>query len=703
MGNRKDAVLSAMSVMYDLVCYIDVAENNIELFKAENIYFDILNQRIGLISKDEFDRMLKSVILAEDLDEFLRNVDRDTLMAVIKCGEIPRVDFRVRINDDIMHYRAEFLDSGDGSDNIILGIRNNEEEYLRHNADIINLREEIELKQLKDSNMSLFTEKRLQLVTALSETFETVYCVDLDDDSYVTYGTDEEFRSKVISRIVNTGHFFEDTKVNIDNVVFEADRERVNEFINRNYLVSELRVKPSVSIDVRIIIGGNPVWYREKAALFRDETGKEYLIIGVINLSDERRAELERKEHLEQIAASRLQLDKKQQELETALSNEEAAGRAKTTFLFNMSHDIRTPMNAIMGFTDLARESIDDEEMLLNCLDKIKESSNHLLKLINEVLDLSQLRMGEVKTNETPEKISALVNHIRTLLGNSVRDKNIRFVTHCENIRDDLVWADRLHLDQALLNIITNSVKYTEPGGRISFTVSQLEDTKPGYANYRFVINDTGIGMSRDFVGHIFESFTRAESVEKSGIEGAGLGMAITKQLIDYMGGKIVVDSEPGCGTTTVVEVSFRKRVNSVGSMIDNDDVLVDISGKRVLVVEDNELNREIIKCILENNHLIVEEAEDGAMAVKMVAGLRSDYYDYILMDIRMPNMNGYEATEAIRAMGDAYMRIPIIAISANAFDEDKVRALESGMNAHLAKPIIMPELLKVLRNFAAE
>lgn len=265
------------------------------------------------------------------------------------------------------------------------------------------------------------------------------------------------------------------------------------------------------------------------------------------------------------------------------------------------------------------------------------------------------------------------------------------------------MWADRLHLDQALLNIITNSVKYTEPGGRISFTVSQLEDTKPGYANYRFVINDTGIGMSRDFVGHIFESFTRAESVEKSGIEGAGLGMAITKQLIDCMGGKIVVDSEPGCGTTTVVEVSFRKRVNSVGSMIDNDDVLVDISGKRVLVVEDNEFNREIIKCILENNHLIVEEAEDGAMAVKMVAGLRSDYYDYILMDIRMPNMNGYEATEAIRAMGDAYMRIPIIAISANAFDEDKVRALESGMNAHLAKPIIMPELLKVLRNFAAE
>lgn len=703
MGSKnKDAVLSVLSVEYDFVCYIDVTDNSIELFKAEGVFYDQIKQKSGLISPKEFDSLFKAIIPAEELEEFKRNVDRDTLSAVISCGEIPRVDFKAKVNDDYEHFRASFVFAGDDSNNIIISVRNVEDDYVKRDVDISNLREEMERKHRRDTEIYSIRENQLRLITALSETFETLFYIDLSDDSYVIYGTDEVFMDKVASKIINTNNFFKDNIVNTNQVVYEADRDKLIKFFDRKRLVKELTEKPFVSTEIRIMVGGNPVWYRDKAVMYRDENGRDFIVVGVINLSEERRAELERKEHLELIAQSRALLEEKQKELETALSNEEAAGRAKTTFLFNMSHDIRTPMNAIMGFTDLARESIDDKDMLLNCLDKIKSASNHLLKLINEVLDLSQLRRGEVKISETPEKISSIIKHVNTLLGNSIQDKNLTFVTHCEEIRDDYVWADRLHLDQAILNIISNSVKYTEPGGRISFTVTQLDDTKPGYANYRFVINDSGIGMSKDFVGHMFESFTRAEDVEKRGIEGAGLGMAITKQLIDHMGGYIVVESEPGCGTTTVVEVSFRKReIGPKGNPVNNENSPIDISGKRVLVVEDNELNREIIKCILENNKLMVEEAENGEVAVEMVKKSDSDYYDYILMDIRMPKMNGYEATKAIRAMGPDYDAIPIIAITANAFDEDKNKAFEAGMNAHLAKPIIMPEMLRVLREYA--
>ncbi len=520
--------------------------------------------------------------------------------------------------------------------------------------------------------------------------------------------------------------------------------------------------------------------------------------------------------------------------LEEALEQAQHSNRAKTFFLNNMSHDIRTPMNAIIGFTNLASTHIDNKELVRDYLSKITSSSNHLLSLINDVLDMSRIESGRVHIEEKECSLSEIMHDLKTIVQADVRAKQIKFSIDIPGVVNDNIVCDRLRLNQVLLNIVSNSIKFTGSGGTISVRVSQEQNAPKGFATYEFKIRDSGIGMSRDFLSHIYEPFERERTSTVSGTQGTGLGMAITKNIVDMMNGEITVESEQGKGTEFAVKFKFRTAGNAAAAekipflenaralVADDDfnscsavtkilntlglrtewtasgkeailrtelamdaredfDVFVldwqmpDLNGvetarrirrlvgkekiiiimtaydwaeiesdakgsgvnafcskpvflselrtvllnaiednsgsekqqenkavfknKSILLVEDNELNQEIAKTILEEAGFTVDTADDGSMAVEKVQNSKEGQYDLVLMDIQMPVTDGYQATRKIRDLPDPKLaNIPIIAMTANAFDEDKQQAFEAGMDGHLGKPIEIDKLMDMLR-----
>lgn len=525
------------------------------------------------------------------------------------------------------------------------------------------------------------------------------------------------------------------------------------------------------------------------------------------------------------------------QALQDALMQAQHANRAKTMFLSNMSHDIRTPMNAIIGFSTIAVSHIDNREQVLDCLQKVLSSSNHLLGLINDVLDMSRIESGKVQIKEQECNISELIHNLVNIIQPQIKAKQLELFIDTFEIANEDVIADPLKLNQVFINLLSNAVKYTPAGGTVSFRIMQKTTFRHGYGDYKFIIKDNGIGMSPEFVGHVFEPFERESTVTQSGIQGTGLGMAITKNIVEMMNGTISVESEIGKGSTFTVELGLKlqdtektaKQIkeleglralvvdddfntcDSVGKMLkqlglrsewttsgreavyraktaheegdsyhtfiidwqmpglsgvetarkireavgneapiiiltaydwsdieieakaagvtafcakpmfmsDLKNVLLaannllddqadvpewtkaDFSGKRILLVEDIELNREIAQVILEEAGFLVDTAPDGTDAVAIMEKAEENYYDAILMDVQMPVMNGYEATRTIRSLPRKDVKdLPIIAMTANALEEDKEAALKNGMNAHIAKPLDMDVFISVLRKF---
>ena len=406
-------------------------------------------------------------------------------------------------------------------------------------------------------------------------------------------------------------------------------------------------------------------------------------------------------EQKEQESLYQRELEIKNEELSKAVDKAQAASRSKQDFLFNMSHDIRTPMNAIIGFTNLAEQHLNDEEKMRDYLDKIMVSSKHLLALINDVLDMSRIENGKVNIEAFPVCITEQLQLVQNVVHSDIKEKGLTYIEKTENLEDVYVYADALHVNRVLMNILGNAVKFTPAGGTITFTVRERASARPGYAFYDFIIADTGIGMSEEFVGRIFEQFAREKTSTVSRTQGTGLGMSITKSIVDLMGGTIEVESQLGSGSCFTVTLEFKITSKDIvqGNISEQEvHASVDLSGKRVLLAEDNELNMEIAVAILEAAGFKVETVTDGSEALRAVKVQPAGYYDLILMDIQMPMMNGYEATRSIRALGNSEKaNIPIIAMTANAFDEDKKNAHAAGMNAHVAKPIDTKALLQTL------
>ncbi len=526
--------------------------------------------------------------------------------------------------------------------------------------------------------------------------------------------------------------------------------------------------------------------------------------------------------------------EKKQQEqLSLALAAAEQSNRAKTTFLNNMSHDIRTPMNAIIGFTALAQTHIESRALVQDYLAKINTSSTHLLSLINDILDMSRIESGSVKLEEKPVHIPDLLHDLRTMIQGLVNSKQQNLYIDTQDVEHEDVVIDKLRMNQVLLNIVSNAIKFTQAGGDIIIRLVEKPCAKKGYTTYEFTIKDNGIGMSEEFISHVFDTFAREYTSTVSGIQGTGLGMAITKNIIDMMGGTIVVDSEEGKGTQFTVTLDMRlaneaiiynpiPELQGARSLVVDDDIntcrsvckmlrsigmrpdwtasgkeailraqdaselrdeykvfivdylmpdmngietvrrirkvigegvpiivltaydwadfereareagvtafvakpifmselravltkpaneteapkpveeeTYDYSGKHILLVEDNELNREIATAILEETGMTIDTAVDGIEAVSIMSKAPEDYYDLILMDIQMPRMDGYTATREIRTLpNNKKANIPIVAMTANAFDEDRRKAFETGMDGHIVKPIAIKEIAKVL------
>ena len=373
------------------------------------------------------------------------------------------------------------------------------------------------------------------------------------------------------------------------------------------------------------------------------------------------------------------------------------AGEVKNTFLANMSHDIRTPMNAIIGFSDIIAKHPDDEEVVKNAISKIQASGEILLKIINDVLDLSKIESGKAEIVETVTDLKQMEENLKMMLEYSIQKGMIEFKVE-DQIENPLVWCDATKLQQVLVNVLNNAVKFTPAGGTITFSCVQRMIAS-GFAKYKFTIKDTGIGMTEEFQKHAFEAFERERTSTESKTEGTGLGLAIVKKLVDLMHGDVIIQSNSGQGTK--IQISLPLRIATENQLHQSDkakEYKIGLGGMHVLLVEDNELNAEIAMEVLKNKGVLVNWVPDGCACVEEIQDKEAGTYQFILMDVQMPRMNGYEATQKIRQLADVKKaQIPIIAMTANAFEEDRKHALDAGMDGFIMKPFRVDEMMKVI------
>ena len=589
------------------------------------------------------------------------------------------------------------------------------------------------------------SDRRKRMISALSRDYTTAFLVNLESDSYVIYRRNETVMRKYSDCFVPS--YADTVDAFVEKGVFHQDQEKFIHFLRPDVLRRNMEGKEVFSFIFRTQGSSGAIYQQAKIVRTGTlDTPLSELIIGFADKTEEKRSE-----------------EQQRVLLENALERATNADRAKSIFLTNMSHDIRTPMNAILGFTHIAMGHLDEKERVLDCLHKIIDSSDHLMNLINNVLDMSRIESGRLELHEVNADLNDTITYVRSALLPQIREKKQDFVVCIDSVSGMKYRFDPLVFRQLLLNLLGNAVKYTGPGGKISLEIAEEAPAPAGYASISIRVRDNGIGMSRDFVARIFEPFERENNSTLSRVPGNGLGMAICKGIVEAMGGTIDIQTEQGKGTEIIIHLflhlqekddlflpsdllSGTDSVADAGSRgadtapdfdssyraepgtdpakePDKEDkeieetvpgqipkkgerdlsarelfVELDPRGKRILVVEDNELNMEIACEILREAGFETDCAVNGREAVRKVAVSRKGYYDVILMDVQMPVMDGYEATARIRGMQDLdHAGIPIIAMTANVFEEDMRKCLEAGMDAFIAKPVDIQTIIRTL------
>ena len=824
---------------------MDVTERHIlrEKLKASNKAFQVAAQEAGNLVFT-YNRMEQTIycdcVTAEafGVSEMLAGVP----YGVVKRGGIvsdDTADEYVRIHEEIISgakeacgivkltgvdgeekvYELRFqtiLDESDEPTEIAVGVyKDITSAFLQARAQEENLKSLLEEYTNVKEQMKKESMERIAIIYALSMEYYSLWLLDLNKNSLVMRRND----NKIVNNIDAAPMCFSDSiALYAEKWIHPCDKEKFLVEMSIENIKKRLGSEKSFYVRIRRRSQyGEYKYIESRIALLNGSGDPNMAIIAVKDIDGEVLTEEKRKSLLKE-----------------ALEQAEHASRAKTTFLSNMSHDIRTPMNAIIGFAGIAASHIDNKERVQDCLEKILSSSNHLLSLINDILDMSRIESGKISLQEKECNLSERIHNLVYMIRPQMRAKRLEFFVDTIDVNDEDLIFDPLKLDQVLINILGNAVKFTPPGGIVSFTIRQSKCDKPGCCHYDFIIKDSGIGMSEEFLKHIFEPFEREKTNTVSGISGSGLGMAITKNTIDFMGGTIEISSKQGKGSCFTVGFDFKRQdiklrdeqidaLEGLRALVVDDDFNIcdsvtkmlaqigmrsdwttsgrdavfraqkahddsdpfhcyiidwlmpqmdgietvrrirrvigdeapiiiltaydwtdieeearaagvtafcskplfvsdlrsvlfetqingfvksaapdkkkyDFSGKRLLLVEDNELNREIATEIFKGVGFVVDTASDGSIAVDMVRNSSEDYYNIIIMDIQMPVMNGYEATQTIRALSrHDVIRMPILAMTANAFEEDKQAALSAGMNGHIAKPIDVEKLKHML------
>ena len=805
-------MIQALSVDYANVYWVNLTKDTVQAFRMSN---EIIKNFGNRFQEGSYIKLISFYVEASvyepDREMLLAYAAPEHLMEELEKESSCAVNYRVMRDGEIEYYRmtASRIESDSEDVEIAIGFSNVDKE-VRHEMEQRKLVEDAYEKELMQQKLLRRYEQLF--VSAAEDIYSHLLRVDLE-----TWETIQiDVRQGKFTRI-DVGNWEDYLEARVAEMRPE-DREKVrNTFSRSAFEQAKTGDKLICSYESESSDNTEVIKYYTVTARVQGEKGQRFATVFSID-------------HTELVENER----KQKTLLESALAQAQQANAAKTTFLSNMSHDMRTPMNAIIGFSAIAASHMDNTERVKDCLDKIMSSSNHLLSLINDILDMSRIESGKVQIQEQECNLSELIHTLANIIQPQVKEKQIDFFIDTVDVANEDIYTDPLKLNQIFINILGNAVKFTPEGGNVSFRMCQKPCAVKGYGTYEFSIKDTGIGMSSEFLEHIFEPFERESSTLKSGIEGTGLGMAITKRLVEIMGGTISVSSVKGKGTEFVIVLDLKLQENSdIGQniaelegyralVVDDDadtceniagmlrqigmrsewttsaeeaalrarkahdehdpfhtyildlnmpeqggvetagkireaardDIPVmiataydwsdmekeakeagitefcskplfmsdlrsallkanhlmeestaemnfadqDFSGKRVLLVEDNELNREIATEILKEVGFTVEEAVDGSEAVSMVEKSEEYYYDIILTDIQMPVMDGYEEVVAIRAMNRKDVAtIPIIAMTANAFEEDKALALKCGMNGHIAKPLDISAVFRTL------
>ena len=463
-----------------------------------------------------------------------------------------------------------------------------------------------------------------------------------------------------------------------DVVVAAEDRENFRSQTRLDALMDHFRKNNNeYIIEYDVALNGRKLRFQGRFAYFPEENPpKMYIGIRDITATEKEKSDNHRK-------------------LMEALEAAEEANKGKSYFLFNMSHDIRTPLNAIIGYSDLAKRHLDDKELIGGYVDKIQSCGRQLVGLIGDVLDMAKIESGRTDLVERPCLCQDMMSDVFNSVMAAAEDKGLEFEATGNACHTTLI-CDKVKIQKILLNVLSNAVKYTPKGGKVSLDVNEKKREGENVSDFTFVVKDNGIGISESFLPFVFNSFSRERSATLSGISGTGLGMSITKRLVDAMGGEIGISSRQGEGTTVTIRLSLKTMETEEEEK--SEKKKISLRGLKILLAEDNEINREIVTEMLREEEIMVDAAEDGEACIRKLLEHGPGYYSLILMDIQMPKMDGYEASRRIRKLADSALRtIPIVAITANAFEEDRDKAFKAGMNSHISKPIDMDLLLSTI------
>lgn len=668
--NERNQVLSALSRYYTTVLLCDLKQDTFEIIKADAFTYNDHEEKQELVRgsncySERIRYFFENVLIKDSAPEYLEKLLPDNLMKELKETDIIELYHKTIPNENgFKHFlaRAIRLSYDEEHFKIILSFYSVDE--------IIKKEQEIELQR--------------EIIAGLGKEYFSVLAVDLDKDQVFSYRESEE-NGRIIS------DFCRECDNRWSKIIPSYAKVMVSDTTNGEFEkqlgLEALRSQEkdySMTYEFKSETGIN--YHQVRVAYVKKKDGTRMAVVGTRNIDS-----LIKKERMQE------------EKLKKAYDAAKSANKAKTEFLNNMSHDIRTPMNVILGYNQLMK-SLLTEPKQLDYQKKIEQSGKLLLSIINNVLDMARIESGNMKVDENFEIVGEVVDEILSTFSSEAEEKEIHLSSSMQVTHKNIL-CDSTKIRKIYVNLVSNAIKYTPSGGNITITVEELPCEKEGYMKVKSEIKDTGIGMSKEYLPTLFEPFSREHNTTTGKVGGTGLGMAIVKKMVDLMGGSIEVESEPGKGTiftfTLMHKIADKKYYSRKIETAESSDSVEKLRGKHVLLAEDNNLNAEIAVAVLEKTGLVIDRVEDGIQCVSRIEQLPSDTYDLILMDIQMPNMDGYKATQCIRHLNDKKKaEIPIIAMTANAFEEDKKSAIDAGMNGHIAKPVEIDKLISEILKY---